>query len=46
MDQGMRQIKTAGACRGVDGAWGVAETCVPFCRQAGWQEGATNVIIS
>jgi hypothetical protein len=24
MDEGLRQIKTAGACRGVDGAWGVA----------------------
>ena len=39
---GMRQIKITGACRGVDGAWGVAGTCVPFA----WQEGVTAIVIS
>ncbi len=37
----MRQIKITGACRGVDGAWGVAGTCVPFA----WQEGVTAIVI-
>jgi hypothetical protein len=42
MDGGMRQIKITGACRGVDGAWGVAGTCMLFA----WQEGVTAIVIS
>ncbi len=35
-------MQITGACRGVDGAWGVAGTCVPFA----WQEGVTAIVIS
>ncbi len=41
MDGGMRQNKYNWACRGVDGAWGVGGTCVPFA----WQEGVTARIV-